>query len=193
MQRMRDRSDEEQLAIHVENNLAPVWEVDHRPRIDRVRRYIDAAIASFDRPVTIIDLGVGSGDTSGRYSDTHRVIGIDLTDDSRRVCADRFPRMEHILSPIETAPVEDCDILVACEVLEHLASPVQAYRRFADRSTAVVIGHPLDEPDPSSELFHLWRYGMDDFQAWFADHPIVDYDVFAMGGFPQMIVGWGKR
>jgi trans-aconitate methyltransferase len=193
MQRMKERSNEEQLAIHLENDLAPIWENDHGPRIERVRDYISAAIASFDRPVTIVDLGVGSGDTSGPFSNKNRVIGIDLTNESKRVCAERFPRMEHILSPIEEAPVVDCDILVACEVLEHLADPVPTYWRFTDQASAVVIGHPLNEPDPSEEFFHLWRYDMHDFSNWFSGHPLRDFEIFAMGGFPEMVVGWGRR
>jgi len=196
MQRMKGRSDEEQISIHEQNNLAPVWETSaHSYRILLARRYIEKAIAGFGRRVTIIDLGVGSGDISGPFSYDHRVIGIDLTEDSVEVCARRYPKLEHVLSRIEDAPAIECDILVACEVLEHLPRPMEAYLGFAAHAGAVVIGHPLDEPDPSEEYFHLWRYDEQDFTNWFAagGHHLVEQETFSMGGFPSMILGWGSR
>jgi len=192
MQRMKERSDEDQLAIHLANNFAPVWEIDHAPRISLARKYVAGAIETFGRKVTILDLGVGSGDISGPFSDDHRVVGIDLVDESRVICAERFPNMEHVVSTLEDAPAIECDILIACEVLEHLADPVATYRKFASRASAMVVGHPLDEPDPSEEFFHLWRYDIDDFTTWFTGHEIRDFEIFAMGGFPQMILGWGR-
>jgi len=196
MQRMKERSDEEQLVIHEQNNLAPVWETSaHSYRILLARRYIEKAIAGFGRRVTIIDLGVGSGDISGPFSYDHRVIGIDLTEDSVEVCARRYPKLEHVLSRIEDAPAIECDILVACEVLEHLPRPLETYRRFALHAGSVVIGHPLNEPDPSTEYFHLWRYDEQDFANWFttSGHHLVEQETFSMGGFPSMILGWGSR
>jgi hypothetical protein len=193
MQRMKDRSGEEQLAIHLANDAAPVWEESHPYRIGLARKYIAAAIATFDRPVTIVDLGVGSGDISGPFSKDHTVIGIDLTKDSVAVCRQRFPDIVNILSPLEDIGAIECDILVVCEVLEHLADPVPHFRRFADQAQAVVVGHPLNEPDPSVDHFHLWRYDIDDFNAWFSDHPIRDFEIFGLNPFPEMILGWGRR
>lgn len=195
MQRMKERTDEEQLAIHQANDYSPVWEEAHEHRIWLARKFVADAIKTFDRPVTIVDLGVGSGDISGPFSEENRVIGIDLVNDSKGVCAERFPRLEHVLSTLEDAPVVGCDILIACEVLEHLADPVKIYRKFAEQATAVVVGHPLNEPDPSVDFFHLWRYDIYDFRDWFirSGHKLRTFEIFGLGPFPEMILGWGRR
>jgi len=195
MQRMKERTDEEQLAIHQANDYSPVWEEAHEHRIWLARKFVADAIKTFDRPVTIVDLGVGSGDISGPFSEENRVIGIDLVNDSKAVCADRFPRMEHVLSTLEDAPVVGCDILIVCEVLEHLVDPITVYRKFAEQASVVIVGHPLNEPDPSVEFFHLWRYDMDDFRSWFlrSGHDLREFEIFGLGPFPEMILGWGKR
>ena len=54
MQRMKERSDEEQISIHEQNNLAPVWEKSaHSYRILLARRYIGKAVTSLGRRATI--------------------------------------------------------------------------------------------------------------------------------------------
>lgn len=201
---------EEQHAYHLKDGRAPIFEVGQPGRIDLARMLLEKILLMEPkRPLRIVELGCGAADISGPYSinatykyprgwlDTKgiEVIGVDWVPEAQRVSSQRFPGMTFIWSPVEDVAPMDCDILVLCEFLEHVADPVKIVADWLPRARYAIIGHPLNEPDPPFEPGHCWSYTEEDWHHWFAlgDHFVQERFLFPMGPWPDMVMGWGVR
>lgn len=201
MQRLWDRTREEQIDYHLRDGRAPEFDKGQPGRIELARFLIDKILHKdlTARPLTFIELGCGAGDITGPYTlpppfGIH-VIGYDVTPAAQETCARRWPDMEFHLQPVEEAEPQDCDVLVLCEVLEHLDDPVSLVRAWLPKARWAIIGHPLNEPNPPFESGHLWSYTREDWYDWFrigGHHPWERFE-FPMGVYDTMIMGHSAR
>jgi 2-polyprenyl-3-methyl-5-hydroxy-6-metoxy-1,4-benzoquinol methylase len=190
-----DRTYGEQIDYHLADGRAPIFDEGQPGRVEKAREYVDQLIADFGRPVVIRELGCGAADISGRYAEANEVYGYDVVPMAETVALERFPAMQFRLGPIERVTPEPCDILVLCEVLEHIYDPVRLVNSWLPLAKSVIIGHPLNEPKPYVEAGHIWRYNDQDYMNWFhlGGHQLVEVTKFSMGPFPEMVIGYGKR
>lgn len=196
MQRLWSRTRDEQIAYHLADGRAPEFDQSHPHRIELARGLVDKAVG-VGQEQTIVELGCGAGDISGLFSTSgvHRVHGFDVVPAAREACARRWPLMQFTLGPVEDVVPFECDVLVLCEFLEHVDDPIAIARDWLPKARQVVIGHPLNEPDPPLETGHIWSYTTDDWENWFAigGHVRQERIIFPMGPWPDMVIGRGVR
>lgn len=191
-------------------SYAPEFDQTQPGRIDLCRMLVETMLIKDlpERPLRIVELGCGAGDISGPYSmgrqyfgprgliDTAgiEVVGVDLQDDAREKCNRRFPQMRFIQAEVEDLEVIDCDLLIMCEFLEHIETPIPISMKWMAKARWALIGHPLDEPNPPYEAGHAWSYSANDWQMWFtrADYQIWHRVHFPMGPY-EMILGHGSK
>src|SRR5205807_79387 len=80
-----------------------------------------------------------------------------------------WPKGDWLLGPAEYFAVKDCDVLILCEVLEHVENPGDLVDQWLPRAKNVIISHQLDEPVGShlSGDVHVWSCSEKDFDNWF--------------------------
>jgi hypothetical protein len=211
--RLWDRTLQEQITYHLRDGRAPEFDKGGQAvRVRLARHIIDNLIldhmpgALRGQRLKIVELGCGAGDISGPYSnpvvlsggapttpaDVH---GFDLTQAAADTCARRWPRMTVTIKPVEEIEPIDCDILVLCEFLEHIDDPVSLVKKWLPHAAWVIIGHPLNEPNPPYETGHIWSYSLEDWLGWFelGGHYSWDRFVVPMGPYESMIMGYGSR
>jgi hypothetical protein len=197
MQRLWARDREEQIAYHLRDGRAPEFDKGQPGRIDLARFLVDKILKKelTERPLTFVELGCGAGDITGPYSDTINVIGYDVTPAAQEACNRRWPDMTFHLKPVEEVEPYECDLLVLCEVLEHLDDPVSLVRAWLPKARWVIIGHPLNEPNPPFEHGHIWSYTREDWYDWFrmGGHYPWERLEFSMGVYDTMVIGHGCR
>lgn len=198
-----------QLNYHLGRNDAPEFDQGQPGRIDLARFLVEKILIKdlTRRPLRLVELGCGAGDITGPYSQGQvftgprgevntagiEVHGYDVVPVAKQKCAARWPLMQFHLGPVEEQEPIDCDVLVMCEFLEHVADPISIAKAWMPHARWAIIGHPLDEPDPPYEHGHCWSYSEEDWLNWFglAPMPIWEKFVFPMGYFPTMIMGHG--
>lgn len=190
-----ERTLDDQVDYHLADGRAPIFEEQQPGRIRRCRAMLDVASASLDYPLTIWEPGCGAADISGPKSFLHTVYGCDVTDEAERIVALRFPMMHFMKLRLEEIEPQPCDVLVLCELLEHIEDPVGLVERWAPLAKRVLIGHPLAPPGTDPEPGHIWSYEMEDFNDWFriGGHAQRDVETFPMNGYERMVLGWGER
>lgn len=216
------RTFDSQREYHMADGRAINFEVGQAGRIDLARFLVEKILLKEQgRPFRIVELGCGAGDISGPYSGSgggHQpsmasldriytfprgmidtlgieVIGIDWVPAAADACRERWPGMTFLLSPVEEVEPMKCDLLVMCEFLEHVTSPLTIVEKWMPRARWAIIGHPLDEPDPPFEPGHCWSYNERDWAFWFehTNHQVWEKFTFPMGGWERMIMGHSSR
>lgn len=169
----------------------------HRDRIERSRAYVQQCVVDLEKKrCSIVELGCGTADISGPLSAENDVVGVDCNEASLAVAKSRFPNLITLRRPIDELEPIQCDVLVLCETLEHLADPLTLVRRWLPLANMAVISHPLDEPVNSvlSGGEHQWGFSELDLASWFnvGDMRITDEVSYQMGCY-QMIMGRGRK
>jgi len=197
VKRIWGRTYGEQIDYHLADGRAPIFDEGQPGRVAKAREYVSRLLYELDlgRPAVIREIGCGAGDISGRFSWDHEVYGYDVVPLAEDVVAERFPKMHFQLIEAERVTPAKCDILVLCEVLEHLHDPLKIVDAWLPLAKSVVIGHPLNEPEPYVDPGHIWRYDKEDYENWYivGGHTMVETVQFSMGPFPEMVLGYGKR
>jgi 2-polyprenyl-3-methyl-5-hydroxy-6-metoxy-1,4-benzoquinol methylase len=102
------------------------------------------------------------------------------------VAQQRYPKAKYLRTTLEFDVKLEGDVLVACEVLEHIHNPLQLMKQLMPRFRYAVISHPIDQ-DASARVIrhghHCWVYSMQDLLAWF---PLGGYDCLKFE-----VISWG--
>lgn len=157
-------------------------------RIEKSRHYLKMALLELGPgPKTIVELGCGVMDISGPLSTVHEVIGVDCNPSAIAEAQKLYPEAVGSVSAIEDVEPIPCDVVVMCEVLEHLYDPTALVKKWLPSAKACVISHPLDEPLDSglSAGDHCWSYTEDDLRNWFVlgGHNLCEGEKFQMGSY----------
>ena len=198
---LQQRSFEDGIGHH-QRDPVRVYEEDpvQSDRIDRARIVLSNIVgrirADEERTARILELGCGTGDISGPFSEGHTVRGIDCAGQQIEKARERFPRGEWLLGPAEYFASGYWDVVVMCEFLEHIAEPEKMVKQRLLEAEYSIISHPLNE-HPDSQLSggdHQWSYNEEDFRCWFSigGHQLQRSEVFQMGAY-NVILGWGRN
>ncbi len=172
-----------------------VFEDAQPERVRKARELIDKILeVRGGERSHILELGCSAGDISGHFSEAHEVIGVDVVPGAVRAARERYPSMIVLEQEIEQYDDADTDIVVLCEILEHVADPLALAQTWLPRAEYAVIGHPLVGGGTDPEHGHVWAYDDADYLAWFAmgGHELQEAWRFEMAGY-QMVIGWSKR
>jgi hypothetical protein len=149
--------------------------------------------------VKIIELGCGAADICGPLSEMNHyatVFGVDCNERALAQAAVRYPRLMVRLSSIQPVLLGEYDLVILCEVLEHLADPNAVAAGALNCGNLSVISHPLDEAIGSmlSGGDHAWTFSMDDHLNFFAlgGHAVDHTEVFQMGLY-KIVLSRGHR
>ena len=145
-------------------------------RVLESREYVADAVKMIrkligQRSLTFLELGCGCLDIAGPWSAEeayhNSVIGYDCNEQYGPWIRDHYPTAAFLACDVVEALPMKCDVLVACEVLEHLSTPYLTLSKYAKDARSIVISHPLDEPADFPDKEHYWSLSMDDFKAFF--------------------------
>lgn len=196
MKALRQRNADEGIAVHqkVEPRVYAGDSVQGE-RIERSRKLV-AKCMKLPRRYSIIELGCGTLDISGPFSERHNVLGLECNFEAMKLAKQRWPKAE-VYSTDATAPAPTrCEILVLCEFLEHVPDPFALAKAWLPLADHVVISHPLngDLAGDLSGKEHQWSFDETDFVNWFnvGGHELIEHEVFKMEGY-DIILGRGWR
>jgi 2-polyprenyl-3-methyl-5-hydroxy-6-metoxy-1,4-benzoquinol methylase len=177
-----------------DNGTAVAVFADTQPgRLWYVHEFIKGIIAENPGRLTIVELGCSAGDIAGVFSEEHDCYGYDVVPDAVRLSRERYPAFHVEQLAVEDVIPSPCDILVLCEILEHIEDPVSLVQQWLPLAKHVVIGHPLVGDGYDPEEGHLWAYYDGDFEDWFpmGGHALNGRIEFPMGY--RMVLGRGDR
>lgn len=168
-----------------------------KDRIKRAQKYLRDIIADgVGHHSKILELGCGTGDISGPFCYSNRVVGIDVASQQIQKARERFPNGEWLMGPVEYYASGPWDVIVMCEFLEHIEEPKKLVERWLPNASHAIISHPINEPVNSqlSAGDHCWSYTEEDFKKWFeiGGHEIQDQQIFQMGAY-DIALGWSKK
>jgi len=165
-----------------------------RARVRYTRGMLEHTMLFVPSPARIIELGCSAGDISGPYAKENIVWGCDIVPAAVEQTRLRYPAMSVENAPIEEIAPTECDILILCEILEHVIDPVALVQKWMPLAKFTIISHPLTgENAGNQEPGHLWAYDMDDFLGWFkyANYEMNEYITFING--MATVLGIGER
>lgn len=192
--RLAKPEDLDVVEVHLRRNDAPIFEQTQPWRVALARGVVWRILDEVPLPAQIWELGCGSADISGAFSNTHAVHGVDVVPIAQRICGMRWPNLDFHLAKIEDIKPQDADILILTEVLEHLTDPTRVIMDWMPRAKWSVISHPLVLSGPDDEEGHRWSYDLGDFERWFSmsGHDLLETFTFRHP-YPNMVLGVGHR
>src|SRR5690348_3424230 len=204
MRRLFERTEQEGL-LHHQQNPVRVYSEDEcqRPRVLNSLSFVRKALASqaIKANMEIIELGCGAGDICGPLAEEMvpkgwKVIGVDCNAACLGEARLRYPHLQTSLSAIGLRLLNEYEMVIMCEVLEHLDSPHEVAKNALQHAWRSVVSHPLDEPMGSSLSGgdHSWSFSIADHKAFFESggHIVDETSIFAMGSY-KIVVSRGHR
>ena len=192
MRPLHNRTAQQAYAFH---QPGPVYVYDERDiqweRICITRTMVQNALALIQdgRAPLVIDLGCGSGDVGGWFSQNKNLVvkGYEAGSAQYEAACRRWPELKVTLADIQAIEPVPCDVLILTEVLEHLGDPDQVCRAWMPLARSCVISHPIDgdlQYDLSAGQ-HNFSYSDEDFERWFrlGGHRLIVSRTFRMGQY----------
>ncbi len=175
---------------HHKANPVRVYERDgiQEDRIKKARRFLAMALVELGPGrKSIVELGCGTLDISGPSLPHHEVIGVECNDGCVAKARELYPAAVVRHGVIEEVEPFRADVVVMCEILEHLEDPRKLVQAWLPLCRAAVISHPLDEAldSPLSGGDHCWSFNEDDLRGWYAisGYNMRDGEKFQMGSY----------
>jgi hypothetical protein len=136
---------------------------------------------------TIVELGANSCDISGQFSMGHRVHVWEISPTCIEYITRNFPWVKVHAEDLEDAQTMPADVLILCEVLEHLTDPDALVKKWLPEARYALISSPL-EGDLTGDLSggeHVWSFKEQDFQnfAKIGGHEVQRQFDFQMGQY----------
>jgi SAM-dependent methyltransferase len=142
--------------------------------------------------VNIIELGCGTGDISGFFSWGHSVKGYEASTKAALEAQRRFNWMDVEVCDIQTLPPEDCDLLIMCEILEHVDDPKALVKKWLPHAKFAVVSSPVDG-DVQGDMSggeHSWSFGPGELEGMLieAGHTVLDATSVPTGAYTVRVV-----
>jgi SAM-dependent methyltransferase len=197
---LKNRSAEQGIAHH---SAVPARIYTEHPimadRIVRTVRVAQEALASVGRDRRVVyELGCGTGDISGQLAWACNVVGYDCHPGAILKANERWGKYKpaYLEQSIESVEPSSGDLLILCEILEHIYDPVALVKKWLPHFKTVVISHPIDG-DLKGDISggdHAWSYSVDDFCRWFelGGHEIQTPELFEIGQY-KVALAWGRN
>lgn len=191
MKSLKERNAAGACAHHA-NGPVRVYESDgvQELRIRNTRAVLKEAISSFpisDWPLRIVELGCGTADISGPCHIMHRIMGYDCNQAAIDEAQRRFPNGLFLKVDILTMEPIHSDILILCELLEHMPYPELFVATWLPYAKSSIISHPIngDLEGDMSGGDHQWSFTEADFDRWpvLGNHVPVDSTLFQMSSY----------
>lgn len=142
------------------------------------------------RPGTVLEIGAGTGDVTGRFIDRgFQVTAHDLGAESRSLLRRRFGDGIVVIDETDQAPADHFDYLFAFEVLEHIVDDVDAlaswvsHLRPEGRVLISVPAHQRKYGDADRAVGHVRRYERETLAELLSRSGLVDVELHNYG-FP---------
>lgn len=146
----------------------------------------------------VVELACGTADICGQLADEHSVYGYDCHPNSITIARERWPKGSFEVAEIRTdsPKVAGGNLLIMCEILEHLNNPEEIVKEWLPKFGSCIISHPIDgdlDVDLSGGT-HCWSYSLEDYQNWFklGGHVLQNYCLVPGGGY-TFAIGWGRN
>ena len=189
----------EKVEVFKRNQASParVYAVDpiQQVRIQHARDAVKKILLKFKSEYvstahsmkTIVELGCNTADISGAYSMGHVCHAWEISPQCVEYVARNFPWVKLHIEDIETATPMPCDLLILCEILEHLTDPNELVKKWLPQARYAVISSPLNgdlEVDLSAGE-HVFSFTDEDFQNFvrICGHEVIEQKAFAMGQY----------
>jgi len=161
----------DRVALH-QQNPPRIYARTQWNRVFKTRIFVKEAIRLCGGHPILFEIGCAALDISGKYSSRATVIGVDCNTGYIPIVKEKHPDCGFILHDVETFVPDKVDILVMCEILEHIVDPKGLTRRLMPMAKYAVISHPIDDQlslnEPRTD--HYWSFNGDDFNSWFYDN-----------------------
>jgi len=162
------------------------------PRIEMVRQAIGTLLKGIQPAAQIqhsrrkiIELGASGGDISGFFSWGHNVVMYEVSPSCTHEIGKSWHWAEVVPEDVNTTAVTPCDILVMCEILEHVADPVALAARWMPEAKYCVLSSPLggDVEKDYSDGEHVHSFDEKDFESFVREgkHTILTKTDLRMG------------
>lgn len=166
-----------------------------RVRIQKCREYVEKCVKVCGALPNITDLGCGCGEICGPFHECGKasVLGIDCNTNALLHAAKKYG-IHTLNSDLSLCKPGDGDVLVMCDVLEHVEFPSLIAFAWLPLYRYCVISHPLNESHQNRE--HKWIFSEEDFENWFyaSGFRILEKEKFVVPGINvETIIGIGRR
>lgn len=136
---------------------------------------------------TVVELGCNTCDISGPISMGHKVDVWEVSPKCTEYIARTYPWVTIHCEDIETATPIPADLLILCEILEHLTDPNELVKKWLPNARYALISSPLNG-DLTGDLSggeHVFSFSEADFQNFIAigGHQVIEQFAFQMGQY----------
>lgn len=136
---------------------------------------------------TVVELGANSCDISGQISMGHFVHAWEVSPQCVEYITRTYPWVKLHAEDIETAEPIYSDLLILCEILEHLTDPNELVKKWLPKARYAVISSPL-KGDLQGDLSggeHVWSLEGKDFDNFveIGGHVLIEKEIFQMGQY----------
>lgn len=172
-------------------------DIDHAERLAATRKMIGVLLEKMNdgpshKRFRIIELGCGAGDIGGFFSWGHNAKGYDASHRALLAAQRRWNWMEFEVADIQTLKPEECDLLIACEVLEHIVDPAELLAKWLPGCRYAVVSSPINGDDTGdiSGGEHVWNFHPGELEGMLIEggHEVIDSKTATMGGYLDSIV-----
>lgn len=173
MRKLVERNAEEAYTFHRLGKTHD-YQVDgaHQERLAQARKSLDWILGRIQGQAPahickrVIELGCAMSDIAGPRSWGNKVVGYEANATAILKGKARYPYVDFREEDLQTAKVEECDVLILCEILEHIENPFQLCERWLPKAKYALVSVPIGASNGSAGE-HLWSFSLMDWKDFF--------------------------